>query len=127
GGWRIIRTLGQRVTRLQPAEGFAAETATATILWFTARLGFPVSTTHTVASAILGAGATKNASAVRWGIAGNIVVAWLITIPCAALVGAGVERLTVLPAGDALAVTLAAAIGVAALYAQGRRSRAVTI
>jgi PiT family inorganic phosphate transporter len=123
GGWRIIRTLGQRVTRLEPAEGFAAETVTATLLYFTARLGFPVSTTHAIASAILGAGATKKASAVRWGIAGNIVLAWLITIPCAALVGAAVERLTRVPAGDGLAVALAAIIGVAALSAHRRRQR----
>ncbi len=121
GGWRIIRTLGQRVTRLQPAEGFAAETVTATLLYFTARLGFPVSTTHAISSAILGAGATKKASAVRWGIAGNIVLAWLITIPCAGLVGAGVERLTRVAAGDALAVTLAAVVGAVALYASARR------
>jgi PiT family inorganic phosphate transporter len=123
GGWRIIRTLGQRVTRLGPAEGFAAETVTATLLYFTARLGFPVSTTHAVSSAILGAGVTKNASAVRWGIAGNIVIAWLITIPCAGLVGAGVERLTRLPAGDAFAVVLVALIGALALYANSRRRR----
>lgn len=123
GGWRIIRTLGQRVTRLQPVDGFAAETATATILYFTARFGFPISTTHAISSAILGAGLTKNKSAVRWGIAGNIVVAWLITIPCAGLVGAGVEYVTRAPAGDALAVILVALIGMTALYARSRRRR----
>ncbi|MGH9102423.1 MAG: inorganic phosphate transporter [Acidimicrobiales bacterium] len=123
GGWRIIRTLGRRVTRLEPAEGFAAETATATILWFTARLGFPVSTTHAISAAILGAGATKRASAVRWGIAGNILIAWLLTIPAAALVGAGAERLTRLPAGDGITVALAGLIGATALLAQGRRAR----
>jgi PiT family inorganic phosphate transporter len=126
GGWRIIRTLGQRVTRLQPAEGFAAETVTATLLYFTARLGFPVSTAHAISSAILGAGATKKASAVRWGIAGNIVLAWLITIPCAGLVGAGDERLTRVPAGNALAVTLAVLIGAVALYASARRRHLAT-
>jgi PiT family inorganic phosphate transporter len=123
GGWRIIRTLGQRVTRLGPAEGFAAEAATATILWFTARFGFPVSTTHTIASAILGVGATKNSSAVRWGVAGNIVLAWLITIPCAGLMAAGVERLTSVPAGDGLAVALAAVVGAVAMVTRARRSR----
>jgi PiT family inorganic phosphate transporter len=123
GGWRIIRTLGQRVTRLQPVDGFAAETATATILYFTAKFGFPISTTHAISSAILGAGLTKNKSAVRWGIAGNIVVAWLITIPCAGLVGAGVEYVTRAPAGDALAVILVALIGMTALYARSRRRR----
>jgi inorganic phosphate transporter, PiT family len=124
GGWRIIRTLGQRVTRLQPAQGFAAETATASILWLTARYGFPVSTTHTISSAILGAGATTRFSAVRWGIAGNIMLAWLITIPCAALVGAGVERLTRLPAGNGLALGAAAAVGVVAFVARHRQARA---
>jgi PiT family inorganic phosphate transporter len=123
GGWRIIRTLGQRVTRLQPAQGFAAETATATILWFTAKLGFPVSTTHTISSAILGAGATTRFSAVRWGIAGNIVIAWLITIPCAALAGAGVERLTRVPDGNALAVAAAVTVGIAAFVARHRQAR----
>src|SRR5919106_6570530 len=84
GGWRIIRTLGQRVAKLEPPQGFAAETATATLLWLTAHYGFPVSTTHTVSSAVLGAGATSRFSAVRWGIAGNMVVAWLVTLPAAA-------------------------------------------
>jgi PiT family inorganic phosphate transporter len=124
GGWRIIRTLGQRVTRLEPAEGFAAETATATLLWFTARLGFPVSTTHAISSAILGAGATKRLSAVRWGVAGNIVVAWIVTIPCAALAGAAAELLTRAPGGHGLTVALAALVGVTALYARNRRHRA---
>ena len=123
GGWRIIRTLGQRVTKLDPPHGFAAETATATILWTTAHFGFPVSTTHTISSAILGAGATSRFSAVRWGLAGNIVVAWLLTIPCAALVGAGVEWVTTLPAGDLLAFFVAAAVGVLALVARHRQTR----
>jgi inorganic phosphate transporter, PiT family len=123
GGWRIIRTLGQRVTRLAPVQGFAAETATATILWFTARMGFPVSTTHTISSAILGAGATTRFSAVRWGIAGNILVAWLLTIPCSALVAMAVERLTTVPAGDMLAVLVAAGVGAAAFLARRRQSR----
>jgi PiT family inorganic phosphate transporter len=127
GGWRIIRTLGQRVTRLEPVEGFAAESATATILWFTAHLGFPVSTTHAISSAVLGAGATKRFSAVRWGIAGDILLAWLITIPCAALAGAGVERLTRVPAGDELAALLAALIAGGALFAQSRRRRLAII
>jgi PiT family inorganic phosphate transporter len=126
GGWRIIRTLGQRVTKLEPTHGFAAEAATASILYATARLGFPVSTTHTISSAILGAGATTRFSAVRWGIAGNIVLAWLLTLPAAALAGAGVERLTTLPAGNALAVAAAALIGATALGARRRQTRLVS-
>ncbi len=125
GGWRIIRTLGQRVTKLDPPHGFAAETVTASILWTTAHLGFPVSTTHTISSAIMGSGATSRLSAVRWGLAGNILVAWVLTIPCAALVGAGIERLTTVPAGDALAFGVAAAIGILALVARHRQTRRV--
>ncbi|HKU56545.1 MAG TPA: inorganic phosphate transporter [Gaiellaceae bacterium] len=107
GGWRIVRTLGQRVAKLEPPQGFAAETATATLLWLTAHFGFPVSTTHTVSSAVLGAGATSRFSAVRWGIAGNIVVAWLVTLPAAALVGAAMEAATRLPGGVVWALLLA--------------------
>jgi PiT family inorganic phosphate transporter len=123
GGWRIIRTLGQRVTKLEPTHGFAAETATASILYATARLGFPVSTTHAISSAILGAGATTRLSAVRWGIAGNIVVAWLLTLPAAALAGAVIQRLTTLPAGDGLAVLAAAILGAVAFGARRRQTR----
>jgi inorganic phosphate transporter, PiT family len=110
GGWRIIRTLGQRVAKLEPPQGFAAETASATLLWLTAHFGFPVSTTHTVSSAVLGAGATSRFSAVRWGIAGNIVVAWLVTLPAAAVVGAGAELTTRLPGGVVWALLLALAL-----------------
>ena len=123
GGWRIIRTLGQRVTRLTPVQGFTAETTTATILWFTARLGFPVSTTHAISGSIMGAGATTRFSAVRWGIAGNILIAWLITIPCAALVGAGVQQLTGQHHGDVYGVLAAVVVGLAAFYARQRQSR----
>ena len=114
GGWRIIRTLGQRIAKLEPPQGFAAETATASILFTTAHFGFPVSTTHTISGSVLGAGASRRLSAVRWGIAGNIFTAWLLTVPAAALVGAGMEALTALPAGTALVFLLAvAAAGVA--------------
>ncbi len=85
GGWRIIRTLGRRVIHLGPPEGFAAETVASTVLFTTSRLGLPISTTHTITSAIMGVGATKKFSAVRWGVAGNIVMAWILTFP-----GAGV-------------------------------------
>src|SRR6188768_3073264 len=91
GGWRIIKTLGTRVAKLDPPQGFAAQTSCASILWLTAHYGFPVSTTHTISGTVLGAGATRRLSAVRWGVAGNILVAWVMTIPCAGLVGAGME------------------------------------
>jgi PiT family inorganic phosphate transporter len=86
GGWRIIRTLGRRIIHLGPAEGFAAETVASSVLWFTARvLAVPISTTHTITSAIMGVGATKRLTAVRWGVAGNIMLAWLLTFPAAGL------------------------------------------
>jgi PiT family inorganic phosphate transporter len=81
GGWRIIRTMGLRVVQLRPIDGFAAETAAATVIEVASRLGIPVSTTHTIGSAILGVGATRRLSAVRWGIAGQMVMAWVFTIP----------------------------------------------
>jgi inorganic phosphate transporter, PiT family len=86
GGWRVIRTVGLRVVQLRPIHGFAAETAAAAVIEVASRLGVPVSTTHTISSAILGVGATRRLSAVRWGIAGRIVVAWVVTLPaCFAL------------------------------------------
>jgi PiT family inorganic phosphate transporter len=85
GGWRIIRTLGRRIIHLGPPEGFAAETVASSVLYATASLGAPISTTHTITSAIMGVGATKKLSAVRWGVAGNIVTAWLLTFPGAGL------------------------------------------
>jgi PiT family inorganic phosphate transporter len=122
GGWRIIATLGSRIAKLDPPQGFAAQTACASILWTTAHFGFPVSTTHTISGSVLGAGATRRLSAVRWGVAGNILVAWLLTIPCAALVGAGMEVVTRLPMGDGVVFVLAAAIAATAFLAR----RAVT-
>src|SRR5205807_3353890 len=81
GGWRIIRTMGLRVVELRPIHGFAAETAAATVIEAASRLGVPVSTTHTIGSAILGVGATRRLSAVRWGLAGQIILGWVFTIP----------------------------------------------
>jgi len=81
GGWRIIRTIGLRVVALRPIDGFAAETSAATIIEFASRLGVPVSTTHTISSAIMGVGSTRRLSAVRWGVAGQIVTGWVLTIP----------------------------------------------
>lgn len=123
GGWRIIRTLGQRVAKLEPPQGFAAETSTATILWFTAHYGFPVSTTHTISGSVLGAGAVRGLSAVRWGVAGNILVAWFLTLPMSALIGAGAEVLTRLPAGTALVFALMALIAAAAFVGRSWQTR----
>jgi inorganic phosphate transporter, PiT family len=126
GGWRIIKTLGTRVAKLDPPQGFAAQTACASILWTTAHYGFPVSTTHTISGSVLGAGATTKFSAVRWGVAGNILLAWVLTIPCAAAVGALMESLTRLPGGVALVAAATAVIAAAAFAGrsiQGRRLR----
>jgi inorganic phosphate transporter, PiT family len=88
GGWRIMRTLGQRIFSMEPASGFAAQVAGGTVIYVATRFGYPISTTHAIAGSVMGAGATKRLSAVRWGVAGNIVVAWILTIPAAALVAA---------------------------------------
>jgi inorganic phosphate transporter, PiT family len=127
GGWRIIKTLGQRVAKLDPPQGFAAQTACASILWATAHYGFPVSTTHVISGSVLGAGATRRFSAVRWGVAGNILLAWLMTIPCAALVGAGMEVLTRLPGGAALVFALTAAIAAVAFLGRSWQSRKLAL
>jgi inorganic phosphate transporter, PiT family len=114
GGWRIIRTLGSRVVKLQPPQGFAAEGAAASVLFFTGQVGFPVSTTHTISGAIMGAGASRRVSAVRWGIVSSIVAAWAITIPAAGSVGALCYGISQLPAGGVLLALLAGAVTVLA-------------
>ena len=86
GGWRIIRTMGQRVVKLDPVHGFAAETTAAAIIFGASHLGMPVSTTHVISSAIMGVGTSDRLSAVRWGVAGNIVIAWILTIPASGAV-----------------------------------------
>src|SRR5436305_9402233 len=88
GGWRIIRTLGQRVFQMEPESGFAAQAAAGTTIYLATKYGYPLSTTHVVTGAVMGAGATRRLSGVRWGVAGNIVVAWVLTIPAAAAVAA---------------------------------------
>ncbi len=88
GGWRIVKTMGSKITRLTPVQGFCAETGGAITLFTATHLGIPVSTTHTITSAIMGVGAAKKISAVRWNVANNIVVAWIVTIPCAGLMAA---------------------------------------
>jgi PiT family inorganic phosphate transporter len=88
GGWRIMRTLGQRIFSMEPASGFAAQVSGGTVIYLATHFGYPVSTTHVVSGSVMGAGATKRLSAVRWGVAGTIVFAWVLTIPAAALVAA---------------------------------------
>ena len=88
GGWRIVKTMGQKVAKLKPIDGFCAEAGAATMLFVSTGLGIPVSTTHTITGAIVGIGSLKRMSAVRWGVAGRIIWAWLLTIPCAAIISA---------------------------------------
>jgi PiT family inorganic phosphate transporter len=88
GGWRIIKTMGQKITKLQPSGGFAAETGAAAAIYTATALGVGISTTHTITGAIVGVGATRRLSAVRWGVAGQIVWAWILTIPASATIGA---------------------------------------
>ena len=93
GGWRIIRTMGLRVVQLRPIHGFAAETAAATVIEAASRLGVPVSTAHTISSAILGVGSTRRLSAVRWGVAGQIVSGWVFTMPACLILAWAIRSL----------------------------------
>jgi PiT family inorganic phosphate transporter len=96
GGWRIIRTMGSRIIKMDPAQGFASQAVGAAVILSASHVGFPLSTTHVMSGGIMGAGAAKRLSAVRWGVAGNIVVAWVLTLPCSAAMGAliyGVVRI----------------------------------
>ena len=94
GGWRIVHTMGSKITRLTPQQGVCAETGGAIMLFGATWLGIPVSTTHTITGAIMGVGAARRASAVRWGVAGNIVIAWFITIPASAAIAAATYGIT---------------------------------
>jgi PiT family inorganic phosphate transporter len=96
GGWKIIETMGSRITKLSQHQGFSASLSGSIILFSASWLGIPVSTTHTITGAVIGAGTARRASAVRWGVAGNVVIAWIITIPASAAVGALFYGLTLL-------------------------------
>jgi inorganic phosphate transporter, PiT family len=122
GGWRIIKTMGSRIIKMDPAQGFAAQGAGAAVILAASHAGFPLSTTHVVSGGIMGAGAAKRVSAVRWGVAGNIVIAWVLTLPASALVGA-VTYLVVHLFGDGAAgpVVVSAALVLALIAAMARR------
>jgi PiT family inorganic phosphate transporter len=90
GGWKIVKTMGSRITKITPLEGVSAETAGSITLFFTQYFGIPVSTTHTITGSIIGVGLTKRLSAVRWGLTINIIWAWVITIPVSALIASGI-------------------------------------
>jgi PiT family inorganic phosphate transporter len=130
GGWRIIRTMGNRIIKMDPAQGFSAQAAGAAVVLTASHLGFPLSTTHVISGGIMGAGAAKRVSAVRWGIAGNIVLAWVLTLPCAAIVGGLAYGVAWLFGDDAIGVVIVtlAVIGLlaAAFGTRLRRGPAIT-
>jgi PiT family inorganic phosphate transporter len=119
GGWRIVKTLGTRITALKPIGGFSAETAAASAIYLATFLGVPVSTTHTITGAIVGAGSSRRLSAVRWGVARRIVWAWVLTIPAAALVAAGTYQ--VVTASTLVAVTALVVVALVATAAVASR------
>jgi PiT family inorganic phosphate transporter len=125
GGWRIIRTMGSRIIKMDPAQGFAAQGAGAAVILTASHFGYPLSTTHTISGGVMGAGAAKRLSAVRWGVAGNIIAAWVLTIPAAGAIGGltyGLTRIFGTGALGPLVVTLAILSLGTALFA--RRIRA---
>jgi PiT family inorganic phosphate transporter len=113
GGWRIIKTMGSRIIRMDPPQGFAAQGAGSAVILAASHAGFPLSTTHVINGGIMGAGAAKRLSAVRWGVAGNILVAWVLTLPASALVGALVYAITHLFGDGAVGPIVVAAAGIA--------------
>jgi PiT family inorganic phosphate transporter len=117
GGWRIIRTMGTRIIKMDPAQGFSAQGAGAAVILVSSHFGFPLSTTQVISGGIMGAGAGKRFSAVRWGVAGNIVTAWVLTLPCAALIGAGAYGLSRIFGTGALGPAIVAALGVSLIAA----------
>src|SRR5687767_13264444 len=122
GGWRIIRTMGSRIIKMDPAQGFGAQGVGATVILAASHAGFPLSTTQVISGAIMGTGAAKRVSAVRWGVAGNIVVAWVLTTPAAAMVGGVTYGVTQL-FGDGAAgpVVVSAALVALLVWTLGRR------
>ena len=121
GGWRIIRTMGSRIIKMDPAQGFAAQGVGAAVILSASHVGFPLSTTHVMSGGIMGAGAAKRFSAVRWGVAGNIVVAWVLTLPAAAIVGGATYGITRLfGTGPAGPMVVSLALFVALLWALAR-------
>jgi PiT family inorganic phosphate transporter len=126
GGWRIVHTLGSKITKLQPVGGFSAETGAALTLFGTAGLGIPVSTTHTITGSIIGVGATNRMSAVRWGVTGNVINAWILTIPGSALVAALSYELLRVVSADLVVIAgfIAALSWVVLLFRHRRRSEA---
>ena len=130
GGWRIIRTMGSRIIKMDPAQGFSAQGAGSAVVLSASHLGFPLSTTHVISGGVMGAGAAKRLSAVRWGVAGNIALAWVLTLPCAAVIGGAAYALCSLFGSDAVGVIvvllLVLALLAAAFGTRVRRGPAIT-
>ncbi|MGA2925894.1 MAG: inorganic phosphate transporter, partial [Solirubrobacteraceae bacterium] len=121
GGWRIIRTVGTRIIKMNPAQGFAAECAGAIVTLVSSRFGYPLSTTQVIAGGVVGAGAAKRLSAVRWGVAGNIVAAWVLTLPVTALLGAGTYWLADAFGSGALGPLLISVVAIGSVVALASR------
>jgi PiT family inorganic phosphate transporter len=117
GGWRIIKTMGSRIIKMDPAQGFSAQGAGAAVVLTASHLGFPLSTTHVISGGVMGAGAAKRLSAVHWGLAGNIVLAWILTLPCAAIIGGAAYALTSAFGSDAAGVVIVTLLVVGLLIA----------
>ena len=125
GGWRIVRTLGTRIITMDPAQGFVAQGSGAAVILAASHMGFPLSTTHVISGAVTGAGAAKRLSAVRWGLAGNILIAWVLTLPAAALVGACTYLVVQILGEDAIGpFAVAGALLAGLAYALARRLQA---
>ena len=121
GGWRIIRTMGSRIHKMDSAQGFAAQGSGAAVILVSTKLGFPLSTTHTISGAVIGSGAAKRLSAVRWGVAGNIIAAWILTVPAAAGIGAmtyAITRIFGTGAAGPVVISILALAGGALLFAR---------
>jgi PiT family inorganic phosphate transporter len=123
GGWRIIRTMGTRIIKMDPAQGFAAQSSGASVILAASHFGFPLSTTHVISGAVMGAGAAKRVSAVRWGVAGNIALAWALTLPAAALVGGGVYAIAHLMGDKTGPIVLAIAMVLSLIAVFVRRAQ----
>jgi PiT family inorganic phosphate transporter len=124
GGWRIIKTMGSRIIKMDPAQGFSAQGAGAAVILASSHFGYPLSTTHVISGGVMGAGAAKRLSAVRWGVAGNMIVAWVLTIPAAGLIGLASYELTHVFGNGALGPVVVSLMSVALIAAVfGRRLR----
>jgi hypothetical protein len=127
GGWRIVRTLGFKITKLQPVGGFSAETAAATTLFTTAQFGIPVSTTHTITGAVIGVGATRRLSAVRWGLTRRVLYAWVLTLPgAAAIAAAAYWLLQLIPIDVIVPIGLLATVAWVLFFLRRRSTEAET-